>query len=133
MNKTGTHAFVNQLLVYTLVTICLSGSVGLASVWMQQQIAAASNSIKQLETRTAEIERRRGEINAEIAIEQSTARLEERNRSWKLGLVQPTEQQIERIYESPERRLQRKRMDERFGGESLSLFPPVRYLAGGSR
>lgn len=132
MNKTGTNAFVNQLLVYTLVTICLSGSVGLASVWMQQQIATASNSIKQLETRTAELERRRGELNVEIASEQSPARLEQRNREWNLGLVQLSESQIVRVYESPENRLQRKRMDERFGGESLSLFP-VRYAAGGAR
>ena len=87
MNKTGTHAFVNQLLVYTLVTICLSGSVGLASVWMQQQIATASNSIKQLETRAYEIERRQREVNAQIAQEQSVVNLEARNREWKLGLV----------------------------------------------
>lgn len=132
MNKTGTHAFVNQLLVYTLVTICLSGSVGLASVWMQQQIATASNSIKQIEVRTAELERRQREINTEIAQEQSVVRLEQRNREWNLGLVQPTEQQIERVYESPELRLARKRMDERYGTESLSLFP-VRYAAGGTR
>ena len=132
MNKTGTHAFVNQVLIYTLVAICLSGSVGLASVWMQQQIAATSNSIKQLEMRTAELERRRGEINADIAAEQSPLRLEQRNRAWNLGLVQPTEQQIERVYESPERRLARKRNDERFGVESIS-FTPTRYVAGGSR
>jgi hypothetical protein len=132
MNKTGTHAFVNQLLVYTLVTICLSGSVGLASVWMQQQIATASNSIKQLETRAAELERRRGEINAEIAAEQSPVRLDQRNKAWALGLVQPTEQQIERISESPERRLARKRNDERFASQSLSLFPN-RYVLGDNR
>jgi cell division protein FtsL len=132
MNKTGTHAFVNQLLVYTLVTICLSGSVGLASVWMQQQIATASNSIKQLETRAAELERRRGEINAEIAAEQSPVRLDQRNKAWSLGLVQPSEQQIERITESPERRLARKRNDERFASQSLSLFPSVR-IAGDNR
>jgi Tfp pilus assembly protein PilN len=132
MNKTGTHAFVNQLLVYTLVTICLSGSVGLASVWMQQQIATASNSIKQLETQAGELERRQREVNSTIAEEQSPMRLEERNRAWRLGLVQPTEQQIERVHESPQRRLERKLNDERFGGQSLSLFP-VRYAAGGSR
>lgn len=132
MNKTGTHAFVNQLLVYTLVTICLSGSVGLASVWMQQQIATTSNSIKKLDAEAVEFERRCRNVNSEIANEQSVARLEERNKALALGLVQPTEQQIERVYESPEQRLARKRNDERFGGESLSLFP-VRYVAGGSR
>jgi len=132
MNKTGSQAFVNQLLVYTLVTICLSGSVGLASVWMQQQIATASNSIKKLDAEAGELERRCRNINSEIANEKSVERLEQRNRVMKLGLVQPTEQQIERIYESPEHRLARKRNDERFGGESLSFFP-VRYVAGGSR
>jgi hypothetical protein len=99
---------------------------------MQQQIATASNSIKQLETRAAELERRRGEINAEIAAEQSPVRLDQRNKAWALGLVQPTEQQIERISESPERRLARKRNDERFASQSLSLFPN-RYVLGDNR
>ena len=32
MNTSDNHAFVNQLLVYTLVMICLSGSIGLQPV-----------------------------------------------------------------------------------------------------
>ena len=35
MNKSDTHAFVNQLLVYTLVMICFTGSVGLSTVWFR--------------------------------------------------------------------------------------------------
>ena len=35
MKKTDTHAFVNQLLVYTLVMICFSGSIGLGTVWLR--------------------------------------------------------------------------------------------------
>jgi hypothetical protein len=132
MNKSGTHAFVNQLLVYTLVTICLSGSVGLASVWMQQQIARTSNGIKQLEVRTAELERRRGEITAAIAQEQAPAVLEARNKAWRLGLVQPTEAQIERVYERPEDRLAAKRHAERFSAESVPLFS-FRVAAGDTR
>ena len=131
MNKTGTHAFVNQLLVYTLVMICFSGSIGLGTVWMQQQIARTSNSIKQLETRAGELERRRGEITSEIASEESPAVLERQNRELRLGLVQPKEHQIERIYEQPERRLAAKRNSELLTRES-PVSSPVRYFAGGA-
>ena len=130
MNKSGTHAFVNQLLVYTLVMICFSGSIGLGTVWMQQQIARTSNSIKQLETRAGELERRRSEITSEIASEESPAVLERRNRELRLGLVQPKEQQIERIYEQPERRLAAKRNSELLT-DAPAVVSPVRYLAGG--
>jgi hypothetical protein len=100
---------------------------------MQQQIARTSNEIKQLESRTAELERRRGEITAEIAMEQAPAVLESRNKAWRLGLVQPTEQQVERIYERPEDRLMAKRNAERFAVESSVAFFPIRLADNGAR
>ena len=38
MKFSGTQGFVNQLVVYILVTLAGGGSVGLGAVWMQQQI-----------------------------------------------------------------------------------------------
>ena len=57
MNKKDTHAFVNQLLVYTLVMICFSGSIGLGTVWLRHQISITANNTKRLEQRIVESER----------------------------------------------------------------------------
>jgi hypothetical protein len=32
MNKSDRHAFVNQMLIYTLVMICFSGSIGMNTI-----------------------------------------------------------------------------------------------------
>lgn len=130
MNKSDTHAFVNQMLVYTLVMICFSGSIGLGTVWMRQQIAQTAKSVQQIEARTEEVERRLAETTSLIAEEQSAEALNRRNAQWSLGLVQPVEQQVVRVSEQPERRLNAKRNSELFSeGPALS---PVRFLAGGA-
>jgi len=49
MKKTGNHAFVNQLLIYTLVMIGFSGSVGMGAVWLRHQISVTANRTKQIE------------------------------------------------------------------------------------
>ncbi len=130
MNKSDTSAFVNQMLVYTLVMICFSGSIGLGTVWMRQQIAQTAKSIQQVEASTEEIERRLAETTSVIAEEQSAESLNRRNTQWKLGLVQPTEQQVVRVGEQPERRLNAKRNAELFS-DTQSLLKG-RFLAGGS-
>ena len=96
MHKNDRHAFVNQLLVYTLVMICFTGSIGLGTVWLRNQMALTANSIKSYEYRTAEVERRLAETSALIGSEQSPATLIRRNEEWRLGLVAPTGTQIVR-------------------------------------
>ena len=130
MNKSDTHAFVNQLLVYTLVMICFSGSVGLGTVWLRQQIAQTANNVKQLESRTAEMERHLSGTNMAIAAEESPDVLVKRNAEWKLGLVQANNSQVVRIDRSPEQRLAEKRHSELFGREAR--VSTVRFPAGGS-
>jgi hypothetical protein len=130
MNKSDTHAFVNQLLVYTLVMICFSGSVGLGTVWLRQQIAQTANNVKLLESRTAEMERHLSGTNMAIAAEESPDVLVKRNAEWKLGLVQANNSQVVRIDRSPEQRLAEKRHSELFGREAR--VAPVRFPTGGS-
>ena len=126
MNKTDTHAFVNQLLVYTLVMICFSGSVGLGTVWLRHQISVTANSTKAIETRLTEIERRIAETSALIAAEQSPDQLEQKNALFALGLVRPSEQQTVRVNESPEQRLLARRNNEIFRSDTARLSP-VRF------
>jgi hypothetical protein len=126
MNKTDTHAFVNQLLVYTLVMICFSGSVGLGTVWLRHQISVTANSTKAIETRLTEIERRIAETSALIAAEQSPDQLEQKNAFFALGLVRPSEQQTVRVNESPEQRLLARRNNEIFRSDTARLSP-VRF------
>ena len=130
MNKSDTHAFVNQLLVYTLVMICFSGSVGLGTVWLRQQIAQTANNVKQLESRAAEMERHLSGTNMAIASEESPDVLVRRNAEWKLGLVQPKNPQVVRIDRSPEQRLAEKRHAKLFDRDTR--VSTVRFPAGGS-
>jgi hypothetical protein len=131
MNKSDTHAFVNQLLVYTLVMICLSGSIGLGTVWLRHQISVTANQTKQMEARILETERRLAEVNARIAAETSAEALARRNREWALGLGLPTEPQVVRVTERVEERLARRSNAEIFRDEPG--VTPVRFNLGGQR
>ena len=109
MNKTSNHAFVNQLLVYTLVMICFSGSIGLGTVWMRHQISLTANATKVLDAQIAEVERRVNETTTVIETEQDPAILKRRNDEWHLGLVQPGQAQIVRVTGDPVMKLAAKR------------------------
>jgi hypothetical protein len=109
MNRTSNQAFVNQLLVYTLVMICFSGSIGLATVWMRHRISQTANATKLLDARIAEVDRRVNETTAVMEREQDDAVLKERNQKWHLGLAQPNPEQIVRISGDPTLKLAAKR------------------------
>ncbi len=131
MNKTDTNAFVNQLLVYTLVMICFSGSIGLGTVWLRHQISVTANNTKQLEQRITEDERHMAELNTQITEEQTITVLNRRNVAWNLGLVQPREPQVVRVNESAEQRLASRNNAEVFASEAASVTP-VRFRLSGS-
>lgn len=101
MNRASSHAFVNQLLVYTLVMICFSGTIGLGTVWMRHQISLTANATRVLDARIAELERRVSENTATIEAEQDPVALKNRNAEWHLGLVLPSPEQIVRIEGDP--------------------------------
>ena len=107
--KASNNAYVNQLLVYTLVMICFSGSIGLGTVWMRHQISLAANATKVLDARIAELDRRLNETKAVLEAEQDPAVLKQRNAEWHLGLVQPSPEQIVRLAGDPVMRLAAKR------------------------
>ena len=132
MNKTNSHAFVNQLLVYTLVMISFTGSIGLGTVWLRNQMAQTANRIRSLDTRTAEVERHLDETTALIAAEQSPDELIRRNVEWQLGLAAPDfRTQIVRINENPEERLAAKHNREIFAVAPAAN--PVKFVMGGAR
>jgi len=106
--KFSNHAFVNQLLVYTLVMICFSGSIGLGTVWMRHQMSLTANATKVLDAKIADLERRLSETKAVVEAEQDSALLKQRNAQWHLGLVPPTPDQIVRVPGDPVMRLAAK-------------------------
>lgn len=120
MNKKDTHAFVNQLLVYTLVMICFSGSIGLGTVWLRHQISLTANNTKQLAQRIVEAERHLAELNTQVTAEQSIDVLARRNAEWNLGLVLPKEPQVVRVSDSPEDRLAARNHAEVFASENVA-------------
>lgn len=120
MNKKSTHAFVNQLLVYTLVMICFSGSIGLGTVWLRHQISLTANNTRLIEQRIVEAERHLAELNTQVTSEQSIDVLARRNAEWKLGLVLPKEPQVVRVAESPERLLAARNNAEVFAPEAVA-------------
>lgn len=120
MHKHDNHAFVNQLLVYTLVMICFSGSIGLGTVWMRHQISATANSAKVLDSRCNEIERQINQMRAAVEREQDPAILKLRNDQWNLGLVQPAPQQIAYLAEDPVMRLAAKHNRDLFNNDGPS-------------
>ncbi|HMD60925.1 MAG TPA: hypothetical protein VKG78_05820 [Opitutaceae bacterium] len=103
--KKNTGAFVNQFMIYALVAICGSASIGLGTVWMRHQISVAANANKVLEASISDLERRIEETDAAISAEQDPAVLARRNSDWRLGLVPPGEAQVRRISEDPVIRL----------------------------
>jgi hypothetical protein len=100
--RTANHAFVNQFVIYTLLTICFTGSIGLGTVWMRHQISITANANKVLEARLAELKRHLAETNTAIEIQQSPAVLRQRNVSMNLGLILP---EVQSVTESPTLRL----------------------------
>jgi hypothetical protein len=121
MKKTETHAFVNQLLVYTLVVIGFSGSIGLGTVWLRHQISLSANAAKQLEARLNEVERHIAEKKTEIEKAQSPAMLEYLNDQMKLGLQPPSPQQVQHIAGDPVRLLAAKRNRGLFPDEPVAV------------
>ena len=127
MKPSSAHAFISQLLVYTIMMICVTGSVGMGTVWLRHQISKTANATKDMERQIAAIERQIAESTARLAAAQSPEMLELKNRSLGLGLVPPQDLQIVRIDESPEDRLSAKRNIEIFAEEAAAGSVAVRF------
>lgn len=121
------RAFVNQFVIYTLVMIGVSGSMGMGAVWLRHQISAVANETQRMELRLAQIERRLAEINTQITAEQSITLLAKRNQEWRLGLVPPREQQVVRVATNVENRLSARRNAELYAKTSDEQSGALRF------
>jgi hypothetical protein len=97
MKFAGTQAFVNQMVVYVLVTLAGGGSVGLGAVWMRQQITATANANKALERDVAILRRQLDLLNVQVEQESTNSVLERRNVEWRLGLEQAPRAKVTRL------------------------------------
>ena len=124
MKFSSSQGFVNQLLLYTLLLIGFSGSIGLGTVWMRQQISRTANATKQIEARIADIERHLGEATTAAETERDPKILLRRNAQWRLGLVEPNPTQIVHVPEDPVMHLAAKRNRGLFGDRpAIVAFP----------
>ena len=97
MKSSATQGFVSQLMIYTLVMIGFSTTIGLGTVWLRHRISVTANATKVSEARAADIERRIAETTAAIEAECDPSVLMRRDAEWRLGLVPPTDAQIVRV------------------------------------
>jgi hypothetical protein len=126
MNKRDTHAFANQMVIYFLVLMCCSGSVGLGTVWLRHQISVSANRTRQIEARIAEVERHLSETLTLIETEQGPDVLKRRNAEWHLGLVLPREDsQVFRVSDDAGNRLAAKNNVRLFDRPLVSLNLPA--------
>ena len=116
MKTPASPGFVNQILVYSLVAIGATGSVGVGSVWLRHQISIVANANRAIELRITEVARHSEELRTAIAEEQDVTVLQRRNAEWKLGLAAPTQEQVQAVTEDPLVRLAAKRNRDLFTG-----------------
>lgn len=129
MQKSDVHAFINHLLIGTLVMFVFTGSVGLGTVWLRHEISLVANRNRKLQAGIAEVQQRVDECTAEIAAAQGADNLIRLNAQWRLGLVQPRPEQSEFAPGDMEQWLLTRRGPELFTAE----FQPVVYRRGGLR
>ena len=128
--KTSTaSAFINQLLVYTLVMLVFTGSIGFGTVWLRHEISLAANRNKLLQADLAEVQRQLDQFTAEIAAAKNPDTLIRLNSEMRLGLVPPREEQSEHVAVDVGQRLAAKRNQDLFNVE----VQPVVFRRAGTR
>ena len=128
--KTSTaSAFINQLLVYTLVMLVFTGSIGFGTVWLRHEISLAANRNKLLQADLAEVQRQIDQFTAEIAAAKNPDTLIRLNSEMRLGLVPPREEQSEHVAVDVGQRLAAKRNQDLFNVE----VQPVVFRRAGTR
>ena len=125
----GTGAFVNQLVVYTLVLIVFTGSIGFGTVWLRHEISTAANRNKNLQAHVDDVKRHLDQLTAEIAAAQTPDALIRLDSSLRLGLDTPRQEQIEYVAADVEQRLAAKRNAGLFSAE----VRPVTFRLEGTR
>jgi hypothetical protein len=127
MNHSSTSAFINQLLVYTLVMLVFTGSIGFGTVWLRHEISLAANRDKNLQAHLDGVQRHLDQVTAEIAAVQTPDALIRLDSSLRLGLDTPRQEQIEYVPANAEQRLAAKRTE----GVFIAEVRPVALRRGG--
>lgn len=105
---------VNRVFLLTLTLLFFAGSLGLAAVWMRQEIFQTAARNRAVEVRLADVERQLAGIDAEVAAALNPAALTRQNEAMRLGLTVPREERVARVSEPVMRRLAAKRHREVF-------------------
>jgi len=129
MNTSTANAFINQLLVYTLVMLVFTGSIGFGTVWLRHEISLAANRNKLLQADLADVQRQIDQFTAEIAAAKNPDTLIRLNSEMRLGLVPPREEQSEHVAVDVEQRLAARRAQDLFVAE----VQPVAFRRPGTR
>ena len=129
MRTSTAYAFINQLLVYTLVMLVFTGSIGFGTVWLRHEISLAANRNKLLQADLAEVQRQLDQFTAEIAAAKNPDTLIRLNSEMRLGLVPPREEQSEHVAVDVGQRLAAKRNQDLFNVE----VQPVVFRRAGTR
>ena len=129
MRTSTAYAFINQLLVYTLVMLVFTGSIGFGTVWLRHEISLAANRNKLLQADLAEVQRQIDQFTAEIAAAKNPDTLIRLNSEMRLGLVPPREEQSEHVAVDVGQRLAAKRTQDLFTAE----VQPVVFRRAGTR
>jgi hypothetical protein len=129
MRTSTANAFINQLLVYTLVMLVFTGSIGFGTVWLRHEISLAANRNKLLQADLAEVQRQIDQFTAEIAAAKNPDTLIRLNAEMRLGLVPPREEQSEHVAVDVEQRLAARRAQDLFVAE----VQPVAFRRPGTR
>ncbi len=128
MNQSPTSAFINQLLVYTLVMLVFTGSIGFGTVWLRHEISLAANRDKNLQAHLDDVQRHVDQLTAEIAAVQTPDALIRLDSSLRLGLDTPRQELIEYVTANVEQRLAAKRN----AGVFIAEVKPVVLRRGGT-
>ncbi len=106
--RKNSSAFVNQLVVWVLVTIGLGGSAGLVTVWMRQQISATAKANRDLAAQIARYDRLIDETRTQIETEQASDKLRHLNSALGLGLVPMNQIPVVHVTDNVVERLARR-------------------------
>lgn len=105
-------SLVNGLFVLTLCMLAYLGAIGFGTVWVRHEISVTANTNRLLEQQIIDVQRAVNETSAEIAYALNPDQLIQKNVTFGLHLVRPSEQQVFRITDDVERRLSAKRFSQ---------------------
>lgn len=123
MKPPPANLLVSRVILLTLCLLVFSGTLGLAAVWMRQEISRTANHSRALQVQIDDVERRLDEVGAQIAASLNPDTLLRQNAVMRLALATPREVQVVRVGGSPELRLVAKRNREVFTMAAASFAP----------